>query len=349
MTEPTPTPSPEAADVRSASQGEPAAAAIISPSAASAAELFPHWSLIRRLIVGAVVVVLLFYGIWWATIYHLQDEVFFPRSNLPLPAAELGYPNAMLLKRPIPGGEAVAAFIPAPEALGGAEPVPLVIYFHGHHELIDYQDHVVTAYQRMGFSLLLPEYRGFGRSAGEPAQAALREDMVWFYDEAMKRPEVDRSRVVFHGRQTGGAVAVDLAAQRQPRAMVLESTFLSGQQMLRDLSAPALLAKNPFRSDQVLARLDVPVLIFHGRNDDMVPVEQARQLAAMARQAKLAEFDDGAADFPGVSRFVDFWMQLAAFYDVTGVRPAPSLAPTQEPTPSADPTEDAIPTAPVQP
>jgi fermentation-respiration switch protein FrsA (DUF1100 family) len=216
------------------------------------------------------------------------------------------------------GGQVVAWLIPA-LPLESGKPAPLVVYFHGNAEIIDYQDTIVSGYRRLGCSVLLPEYRGYGRSAGKPSEAAIVADAVKFYDEVMKRPDIDSSRVIFHGRSLGGGPAAALAARRMPRALVLESTFTSVTAMASKYFAPSFLVKNKFQTDRVLPALSIPVLILHGTNDDIIPVAHGRKLSKLARHGTYIEYNCKHNDFPGDGNEEAYWGEVARFLRGAGV------------------------------
>jgi fermentation-respiration switch protein FrsA (DUF1100 family) len=217
-----------------------------------------------------------------------------------------------------PRGKVVAWFFPAASA-GPTNPAPVVIWFHGNAEVISQCGDVVREYRARGCSVLLPEYRGYGGCAGEPSQKAIVEDAVFFYDEIAKRPDVDKARIVIHGRSLGGAVAAQLAAQRKPAALILESSFTSLAVMAHKYLMPEFTVKHPFRTDRVLAELDVPVLIFHGARDEVVPVEQGRKLHKIARRSVYVEYDCGHNDFPGVDNQANYEMEISNFLLQVGI------------------------------
>ena len=174
-----------------------------------------------------------------------------------------------------------------------------MVFFHGNAELIDYQNDVVSYYHGLGCSVLLPEYRGYGRSTGVPSQDNIRADAVQFYDMLIQRPDVDHARIFFHGRSIGSAVAIDVATERKPAALIIQSAFTNAASMAHGYLAPGFLLKSPFRNDRSLAGLDVPMLIFHGSHDEIIPVAHGRALHALLPQATYVELNCGHNDFPG--------------------------------------------------
>jgi len=260
------------------------------------------------------------YALWCALLYVAQDRMLFlPRqAAAPLPAPPEG---VECLTVPLDRGGVVEAwFFPAPGANSSA-PAPAVVFFHGNAELIDHQDPIVAGYRRLGVSVLLPEYRGYGRSAGKPSQTAILQDNLRFLDMLAKRPDVDPKRIVYHGRSLGGGPACDLAAHREPAALVLESTFASVASMARKYLVPTVLAKHPFRNDRVVGELAAPALILHGSRDRVIPVRHGRKLKRLAPDARYVEFDAGHNDFPGEGNEQAYWEAVGAFLaeaEITG-------------------------------
>jgi len=274
---------------------------------------------IRRLVVRWLVFAAVLYVAWCATLYFYQDKMLFPADLAPAPTPSLYDRTTEELRVDIGGGEhAVAWFIPALPR-DSSKPAPLVVYFHGNAEIIDYQTTAVEGYRKLGCAVLLPEYRGYGRSGGKPSEAGILADSIRFFDQATKRPDVDPVRVVIHGRSLGGGPAAQLAGARKPRALILESTFISVAVMAHGYLAPECLARNPFRTDRVLAGLDVPVLIFHGTHDDIIPVRHGRALRDLAQNGAYVEYDCRHNDFPGDANEDAYWDEIARFLSRAGV------------------------------
>jgi pimeloyl-ACP methyl ester carboxylesterase len=257
----------------------------------------------------------------------LQDRVLFPSDAAPRIASPAPPPGTVVLKREVDqGGKVEAWFVPNHKATDKA-PAPLIVLCHGNGEVIDQAGPMVKELQAQGWAVLLPEYRGYGRSAGRPSQDAIRDDLTWFLDQVLKRPDVDPNRVVYIGRSLGGAVAADLATVRKPQALVLLSTFTSVVAMSRQYMIPENLVKYPFRTDHFVKAYDGPILIFHGDHDTVIPVAHGRQLAALAKNAKYVELNCNHNDFPGPSLFnrEKFAWELKTFLaSVPAKEPAPT-------------------------
>ncbi len=263
--------------------------------------------------------VIFFYVVWCTVLYFYQDKLLFPRDLTGPPLKRLYNSRTEQLERNVPGVGKVVAWVIRPPGLAPGAKTPLVVYFHGNAELIDDQDVAILRYERLGFSILLPEYRGYGRSAGTPSEEAIVSDAIYFFDETLKRPDIDPSKIVIHGRSVGGGPAARLAAVRKPKALILESTFSSAASMAHKYWAPAFLAKNPFHTDRVVESLDIPILIFHGTHDSIIPVWHGRALRDLARKCTYVEFDCDHNDFPGTDNDGKYWGHIEQFLRDSGM------------------------------
>jgi len=241
---------------------------------------------------------LILYGVYALLMFSIQRMLIFPRHLIPAPpvsAAEMTGIERLWIETP--EGPVEGWFLPG-RAVSAARPGPAVLFAHGNAELIDFWPNEMYPYRAMGVSVLLAEFRGYGRSAGSPSQAAITEDFVKFHDWLAARPEVDRTRIIFHGRSIGGGAVTGLALQRPPAAMILQSTFSSIRELSRRYLVPAFLVSDPFDNLSVLKSLDCPVLLFHGRHDAIIPYAHAEQLCAAARRAQLITYDCDHNDCP---------------------------------------------------
>lgn len=166
----------------------------------------------------------------------------------------------------------------APSA-SAARPAPLVIFAHGNGELIEYWPDALAPYRALGMHVLLPEYRGYGRSAGRPSEANTVADLTASYDLVTARPDVDASRVVFHGRSLGGGAVCALARVRPLRAMILWSTFTSLPDIARRFLVPRALVPDVFDNLEVVRALEAPLLVVHGTKDRLIPFAHGETLA----------------------------------------------------------------------
>lgn len=233
-----------------------------------------------------------------------QRQFIFPGALVEAPArADEGIPGLEKIWLERDGHRVEAWFLPCDRNVA-----PVVIFGHGNGELIDHWPHALQTYREMGYHVLLPEYRGYGRSAGRASEAALVGDFVAFHDTIVSRADVDG--VVLHGRSLGGGVVCGLARKRRPDAVILESTFTSMVDMLAMWMVPPFMVADRFESLEWVSGFDGRVLVMHGKRDSIVPYSHGVRLAEAAKHGQLITFDTDHNDMPDR---VTYWREIAAF------------------------------------
>ena len=155
----------------------------------------------------------------------------------------------------------------------------LVIYFGGNAEEVSGQMH--DAPMLAPWSVAAFNYRGYGLSEGRPSEAVLAADALAIYDWLAKRADIDPGRIVVFGRSLGTGVAVQLAADRPVRAVVLVSPFDSLRSLARKqypFVPVTLLLKHPFDSLARASGIEMPLLVLAGERDELIPPGYSRRL-----------------------------------------------------------------------
>ncbi len=209
------------------------------------------------------------------------------------------------------------AWLMPPLKLEPGERRPLVVFFHGNGEVIDFLPEQAEGFRQLGMGVLLVEYPGFGRSSGKPTESSITEAAVAAYDAVLQRDEVDPGKIVIFGRSLGGGAACALAARRPSAALILQSTFTSTRPFARGFFAPGFLIRDVFDNSAVVAAYRQPILLFHGSDDTIIPPGHSRLLQRTAPNARLVEFPCGHNDFPPDWR--QFYRVIAGFLRDTGV------------------------------
>ena len=210
-----------------------------------------------------------------ALVWLLQEKlIFYPREPAPLPLAPAGWRLEEVLHVTADGTRLAGVLVLPP-----GERAPLVIYFGGNaEEATSYAPEAERTYG--GRAVLLVNYRGYGRSSGRPGEKALVADGVELYDWAARRPDIDAQRIALHGRSLGTGVAVQVAATRPVRCVVLTSPYASLVDVAREVY-PWLPGRAPhFDSGRSRPRMRMPALVLVGEADDLVPPHHSNKLAA---------------------------------------------------------------------
>jgi len=132
-----------------------------------------------------------------------------------------------------------------------------------------------------GIATLLFDYRGYGESDGVPSEEGLAEDALAAFRHVTSRTDVARNRLLYFGESLGAAVAVRLATEHPPGALILRSPFSSlldvGRHHYPFLPVAAVL-RDRYASIERIANIRCPLLVISAAHDSVVPAEQSRQL-----------------------------------------------------------------------
>jgi len=264
-----------------------------------------------KVILGACIVYVLYCG----ALFLLQRQMIFPRYLVGGPAADVPVPEGVeAWWIEAPDGSVEAWYLP-PERVAARGPA--VIFAHGNAERIDDLPAEFRPLTAMGLGVLLVEYPGYGRSRGAPSQASITAVMPAAYDRLVSRPDVDPSRIVLYGRSLGGGAACALAAHRPSAAMILVSTFTSVRFFARRYGVPAFLVRDPFDNLSVVAAYPQPLLIIHGRHDEVIAYRHGEALSRAAPTGRLLTYDCSHNDCPPDRR--QFVRDLSDFLTDAGV------------------------------
>lgn len=247
----------------------------------------------RQMGISLAVIVILLGGLV-LIVWSLQRRlIYFPFGDLPSPDV-VGLPGATPVSFSTRDGIMLGGWF-VDEA---RQPRRLtVIVFHGNAGNRALRAPLAQALAQQGFAVLLFDYRGFGGNAGVPTERGLMADSRAAREYLLSRADVDPHRIVYFGESLGTAVAVDLAAEFPPAALVLRSPFRSladvGQLHYPFLPVRWLLRDRYATVDRI-ARIRSPLLVIVGDRDRIVPPAESRRLYDLAPEPKTLVVIPGA-------------------------------------------------------
>jgi fermentation-respiration switch protein FrsA (DUF1100 family) len=171
------------------------------------------------------------------------------------------------------------------------------LWSHGNGGNISHRlEHAALLHRRFGMPLLLYDYRGYGRSEGEPTEEGTYADVHAALAKMTGMIGCHESAVISYGQSLGGAVATRMATSVHMMALILESTFTSvGDVVARTFARPVARAfSGTYDTHSRIASVDAPVLFMHGSADDVVPPDMSRRLFVSARAPKTIRVLAGA-------------------------------------------------------
>jgi len=163
-----------------------------------------------------------------------------------------------------------------------------VLFFHGNAGNISHRVDRIHALGDIPLRFLLLDYRGYGQSEGSPSEDGIYADASAAYGYLRKIGGLDPSEIVLFGESLGGAAAVDLASRETVARVVLESTFTSMKDMADVVMpmVPSALVPEAYNSVEKIKKVHVPIHIFHGDADEIVPFDLGRKLFEAANEPK---------------------------------------------------------------
>ncbi len=221
-----------------------------------------------------------------ALIWTMQRRfIYFPASEVPA-AGDIGLTDVEPVTFETIDGLKLGGWL---VAASGPLPRVTVLVFNGNAGNRAHRGPLAAALQRHGFQVLLIDYRGYGGNPGAPSKDGLAADGRAARAYLAGRPDIDLSRLVYFGESLGTAVAVDLAAEHPPAALVLRSPFTSlgdlGQYHYPFLPV-RLLLRDRFEAIDQIRRIRVPLLVIVGGHDRIVPIANSRRLYEAAMSPK---------------------------------------------------------------
>ena len=227
-------------------------------------------------------VVLLLLAVIW---FGQRGMIYFPDGQLPAPAA-YGLPDAEPQTFDTEDGLTLGGwFLPA---RAGATGYTLII-FNGNGGHRGYRAGLAAQLAARGLSVFLFDYRGYGGNPGLPSETGLTRDARAALAYLGRRPGVDLTRIVFFGESLGAAVAIRLALEYPPAALILRSPF-SSMTAVGTHHYPVLpvrwLLRDRYPSIDRIPRITSPLLIVAGDADRIVPLSDTQELFDAAPQPK---------------------------------------------------------------
>ncbi len=240
--------------------------------------------LVGLLLAGAIV----YAGIVGYMFFNQQSLLYKPEGTLPDPAS-VGLADVDALSLTMADGTALTVWA-APAAIPEA---PTVLFFHGQSGNLGDRADRLREILNSGHGLLAPSYRGFPGSEGEPSELALISDGVQLYDRLTGQGEA----VVLHGQSLGTGIAAAVAAERpDAELLVLEAPFTATVDVAAErypFLPVSVLMKDQFATRDLIEQISVPTLIFHGTEDETIPLHHGQALAEMSDIAQLYVIPDG--------------------------------------------------------
>ena len=230
---------------------------------------------------------IVFFGVAYTVavlgMYVFQRKLQYRTENKGLTPEGVGVVDASVETLTTPDGEKIILWY-APAKKGQ----PTILYFHGNAGEMGDRPLRFNYYHTRGFGVAYVSYRGYGGSTGSPTEQGLITDATTAYDWLLARGVAPQS-IALLGESLGSGVAVQIAAAKQVGAISLNAPYTS----TADVGARIywwlpvrLLMKDQFKSIDFIKRVTKPLLVVHGDQDILIPIEFGKRLFAAANEPK---------------------------------------------------------------
>ena len=177
-----------------------------------------------------------------------------------------------------------------------------ILFLHGNAGSLENRIHKINHFKDMNINFLIIAWRGFSGNEGKPTEKGLYEDarsaVRW-----LKSNGVGENNIIIYGESLGTGVATEIAQNKNFAGVILESPFTSMVDAGKDkypYLPVKLLLKDKYESDQKIKNIKSPVLIMHGKVDNIVPFHMGEKMYELANEPKyyyFSEYDDHMMEY----------------------------------------------------
>ncbi|NEP86428.1 MAG: alpha/beta hydrolase [Okeania sp. SIO2C2] len=251
-----------------------------------------HYFLVAKLIlIVGIVLAIAYVAVCIFLVFLQQRFMFFPSSVIKITPKDvnLSYEDVWLSASKKKGKleQIHGWWIPANSEVSNFQGV--LLYLHGNGINIGANVEQAYRFQKLGFDVLLIDYRGYGRSKGNfPSEAQIYQDVEIVWNYLVNQREINPQNILVYGHSLGGAIAIELAIRHPKMAgLIIQSSFTSMQGMvdyrgrMYRFFPIKLILHQIFDSITKLRKLDIPIMLIHGREDGSVPAYMSEKLFAV--------------------------------------------------------------------
>ena len=169
-----------------------------------------------------------------------------------------------------------------------------ILFLHGNAGSLENRIHKINHFKDMNVNFLLVAWRGFSGNKGTPTEKGLYEDaesaVRW-----LKSKGVRENNIIVYGESLGTGVATEIAQNKNFAGIILESPFTSMIDAGKDkypYLPVRLLLKDRYESNKKIKNINSPILIMHGKVDNIVPFLMGKKMYALANEPKYSYFSE---------------------------------------------------------
>jgi fermentation-respiration switch protein FrsA (DUF1100 family) len=189
-----------------------------------------------------------------------------------------------------------------------------ILYAHGNAEDLGEIEFRLQQFYQNGFSVFAYDYPGYGISTGKPTEKNVYLAINTAYKYLTQTLNIPPDKIIVYGRSVGGGSALELAANNSVAGVILESTFTTP---FRVVIPFPIFPFEKFDNVKKIQNINSPILIMHGKQDSIIPIEHSQKLYELASSPKLSFWVEDA-NHNDLFYVADeqYWQQLKAFINL---------------------------------
>jgi len=183
-----------------------------------------------------------------------------------------------------------------------ADDYKTILFLHGNAGSLENRIHKINHFKDMNVNFLIIAWRGFSGNKGKPTEEGLYDDarsaIAW-----LKKKGIKENNIIIYGESLGTGVTIEVAQKKNFAGIILESPFTSMVETGKDkypFLPVRLLLKDKYESDKKIKNINSPILIMHGKVDNIVPFYMGKKIYELANEPKysyFSEYDDHMMEY----------------------------------------------------
>ena len=219
------------------------------------------------------------------SVYYTLNQsnyIYFPDSETSSTPEEIGLEYEEVTLQTEDGVRITGWFVPEEENRF------IILFCHGNAGNISHRLDFLKMFNRLGLSTFIFDYRGYGESEGSPTEEGTYLDAETAYEYLVRERGIHPLQIIVMGRSLGGPIASYIASRYPVRALIVESSFTS----IKDLAPIHMLipakffSKFSYETREYIKNTNVPIIIIHSRDDEIIPFSHGEKLYQAAKGEK---------------------------------------------------------------
>jgi alpha-beta hydrolase superfamily lysophospholipase len=166
------------------------------------------------------------------------------------------------------------------------QPKGVIYYLHGNAGSLNSWGDVAEIYTRLSYDVFMLDYRGYGKSEGQiKGQQQFYSDVQAGYNKL--KTMYDESKIIVLGYSIGSGPATKIAAENHPKLLILQAPYYSLTDLTKQIYPiiPTFILKYKFETKTFLPKCKMPVVIFHGDQDEIIYYGSSIKLKPLMKAA----------------------------------------------------------------